>query len=67
VTSAEDKSAQNFGLEAMPEHDARYDMCDEYLDLVKQLWVSWEPDAVVMDRETGTYTGSCWPSTPRAR
>jgi len=55
VSSAEDRAAQNFGLEAMPEHDARYDMADEYFDLVCQLWDSWEPNAVVMDKETGIY------------
>jgi FMN-dependent oxidoreductase (nitrilotriacetate monooxygenase family) len=30
-------------------------MADEYVDLVCKLFDSWEPDAVVMDRETGTY------------
>jgi FMN-dependent oxidoreductase (nitrilotriacetate monooxygenase family) len=55
VSSAEDRSAQNFGLDKMPEHDERYEMADEYLDVVTQLWDSWEPDAVVLDRETGTY------------
>lgn len=30
-------------------------MADEYLDLVHQLWASWDADAVVRDRETGTY------------
>jgi len=55
VTSAEDRSAQNFGLEKMPEHDLRYDIADEYMDVVCQLWDSWEPDAVVLDHETGTY------------
>ncbi len=30
-------------------------MADEYFDVVNQLWESWEADAVVMDRETGTY------------
>ena len=55
VTSAEDRAAQNFGLDKLYEHDLRYDMADEYLELVTQLWDSWEPDAVVRDRETGTY------------
>lgn len=55
VSSAEDRAAQNFGFDAMVEHDARYDMADEYFDVCCQLWDSWEPDAVVMDRETGTY------------
>jgi long-chain alkane monooxygenase len=55
VSSAEDRAAQNFGLDKLYEHDERYNMADEYLELVNQLWDSWEPDAVVMDRETHTY------------
>jgi FMN-dependent oxidoreductase (nitrilotriacetate monooxygenase family) len=55
VTSGEDGSAQNFGMEKLTEHDLRYDIADEYLDLVCQLWGSWEPDAVIRDRETNTY------------
>jgi FMN-dependent oxidoreductase (nitrilotriacetate monooxygenase family) len=58
VTSAEDRAAQNFGLDKLYEHDLRYDMADEYLDLVCQLWESWEPDAVVRDREAGVYADS---------
>ena len=30
-------------------------MADEYVDLVCQLFDSWDADAVVMDHETGTY------------
>jgi len=55
VTSGEDGSAHNFGLDKLPEHDHRYDVADEYMDVVCQLWDSWAPDAVVLDRETGTY------------
>ena len=55
VTSAEDRAAQNFGLDQLYEHDLRYEMANEYLDLVTQLWDSWEPDAVVRDRERGVY------------
>ena len=55
VTSGEDRAAQNFGMDKLTEHDLRYDIADEYVDLVCQLWDSWEPDAVVMDRETGVY------------
>ena len=55
VTSGEDRAAQNFGMDKLTEHDLRYDMADEYVDLVRQLWDSWEPDAVVMDPETGVY------------
>jgi len=55
VTSGEDRAAQNFGMEQLTEHDLRYDIADEYVDLVCQLWDSWEPDAVVLDRDTGVY------------
>ncbi|MET0704023.1 MAG: NtaA/DmoA family FMN-dependent monooxygenase [Mycobacterium sp.] len=55
VSSAEDRAAQNFGLDALPEHDERYNVAEEYFAVVNQLWDSWEADAVVMDRETHTY------------
>jgi len=55
VTSAEDFAAQNFGMDQLPPRELRYDMADEYLDLVCKLFDSWEPDAVVMDREKGVY------------
>src|SRR4029078_9921648 len=32
-------------------HDERYDVADEFADLVTRLWEAWEPDAVVLDRE----------------
>jgi FMN-dependent oxidoreductase (nitrilotriacetate monooxygenase family) len=55
VTSGEDRAAQNFGRDKHYEHDSRYEMADEYLDLVTQLWGSWEPDALVRDRDRGVY------------
>jgi FMN-dependent oxidoreductase (nitrilotriacetate monooxygenase family) len=55
VTSGEDIAAQNFGLDKLPAHDLRYEMADEYMDVVNQLFDSWKSDAVVLDRKTGTY------------
>jgi len=55
VTSGEDTAAQNFGLDKLPPRELRYAMADEYMDLVNRLFDSWEPDAVVMDRERGLY------------
>ncbi len=55
VTSGEDAAAQNFGMDALPPREARYEMAEEYVDLVCRLFDSWEPDAVVMDRERGIY------------
>jgi FMN-dependent oxidoreductase (nitrilotriacetate monooxygenase family) len=55
VTSAEDRSAQNFGLDKLYEHDERYARASEYMEVVSKLWESWEPDAIERDYETGTY------------
>jgi FMN-dependent oxidoreductase (nitrilotriacetate monooxygenase family) len=55
VTSGEDAAAQNFGLAKLPPRELRYEMADEYVDLVCRLFDSWDPDAVVMDRERGIY------------
>jgi alkanesulfonate monooxygenase SsuD/methylene tetrahydromethanopterin reductase-like flavin-dependent oxidoreductase (luciferase family) len=55
VTSSEDRAAQNFGLEKLPEHDLRYEMAEEFIELALKLWESWEPDAITMNRETGYY------------
>ena len=55
VTSGEDTAAQNFGMDELPPREMRYEMADEYVELVNQLFGSWDPDAVVMDRERGIY------------
>ena len=55
VTSGEDAAAQNFGLDKLPPREMRYAMADEYMELVCRLFDSWEPDAVVKDRERGIY------------
>ena len=52
VTAHNDRTAQNFGLERHYEHDLRYEMADEWLDVVNRLWESWEPDAIVADPAT---------------
>jgi len=53
VTGSSDFAAMNFGLPGMPEHDLRYDMADEYMEVVRGLWGSWEPGAFLADGETG--------------
>ncbi|MFT4042336.1 MAG: NtaA/DmoA family FMN-dependent monooxygenase [Gordonia sp. (in: high G+C Gram-positive bacteria)] len=55
VTSSEDRAAQNFGLDALYEHDKRYEMADEYVEVVKKLWNSWDDGALVRDRERGVF------------
>jgi FMN-dependent oxidoreductase (nitrilotriacetate monooxygenase family) len=49
VTGSNDGGAQNYGRPKQYPHDQRYDMADEFADLVTQLWDAWEPDAVVLD------------------
>jgi long-chain alkane monooxygenase len=53
VTSTAERAAQNFGLEAHLEHDLRYEMAEEFVEVALRLWASWEADAVVMDTERG--------------
>jgi FMN-dependent oxidoreductase (nitrilotriacetate monooxygenase family) len=55
VTAHNDRTAQNFGLERHHEHDKRYEIADEWIQVVDKLWQSWEPDAVVADPESGMY------------
>ncbi|MFT4084275.1 MAG: NtaA/DmoA family FMN-dependent monooxygenase [Nocardioides sp.] len=55
VTSSEDRAAQNFGMESLPDHDERYDRADEFVEVVEKLWNSWEPDAFLLDRASGKY------------
>ncbi|KAJ5511550.1 hypothetical protein LT330_003785 [Penicillium expansum] len=47
VTSYLDSAARNFGLDTQVEHDERYRIADEYLDVTYKLWeASWRDDAV---------------------
>lgn len=50
VTSSRASDGENYG-KPLPPHDLRYDMADEYMELCHALWRSFEPDAVVMDRD----------------
>jgi len=55
VTGSSDRAAQNYGKDAQPPHDLRYDMAQEMTDLVKQLWASWEPDSIPADIAAGVF------------
>lgn len=55
VTSGSDLAAQNYGLDKQTEHDLRYDRADEWVDVVRALWRSWEPGAVLEDTVHGVY------------
>ena len=51
VTGSNDGAAQNYGRDKHYPHDERYDIADEFADVVTRLWEAWEPDAVVLDRD----------------
>ena len=55
VTSGSDLAAQNYNLDKQVEHDLRYDRADEWVDVVRRLWRSWDADAVLEDTERGVY------------
>lgn len=54
VTSPLEGSGRNYSR-AHPDHDKRYEIADEYLNVVQGLWDSWEDDAFVRDREKGQF------------
>jgi len=57
VTGYLDSAARALGSPVQTDHDARYDIAEEYMELVYALWeASWDDDAVVRDRARGVYT-----------
>lgn len=56
VTSGSDLEANNFNLESHPEHSKRYERAEEFLEVTKGLWDSFEDDALVLDRNSGIYS-----------
>ncbi|KQN99113.1 LLM class flavin-dependent oxidoreductase [Paenibacillus sp. Leaf72] len=55
VTSPLEGSAKNFGKTEHPDHPTRYRIANEYLDVTRGLWDSWEDDAFVRDKESGQF------------
>ncbi|MGW0634864.1 LLM class flavin-dependent oxidoreductase [Nocardia salmonicida] len=52
VTTAGVDAARNFGFDAEPAHGARYERAAEFVEVVRALWNSWEPDALIGDKAT---------------
>jgi alkanesulfonate monooxygenase len=56
VTGYLDSAARGAGKDKQTAHDDRYDVADEYMELVYKLWEgSWEDDAVLRDRARGIF------------
>ena len=55
VTSPLEGSAANYSKPEHPQHDLRYRMAGEFLEITKGLWDSWEDDAFIRDKESGVF------------
>lgn len=56
VTGYLDSAARGMGLAQQPEHDSRYDVAEEYMQVAYQLWEgSWEDGAALHDRDARIY------------
>lgn len=55
VTGWSEAEAKNFGRDTHYDHADRYEMAEEFVDVVRGLWDSWEDDAFVRNKESGRY------------
>jgi FMN-dependent oxidoreductase (nitrilotriacetate monooxygenase family) len=55
VTTSNAAAAHNFGLDDIQAHNERYARAAEFVEVVKQLWDSWEDDAVIADKDEGIW------------
>ncbi|WP_408010277.1 LLM class flavin-dependent oxidoreductase [Pseudalkalibacillus sp. A8] len=56
VSSYLDSAARNYGLSQQIGHDNRYELAEEFLEVVYKLWEgSWEDDAVKHDKDTRVF------------
>ncbi|HCP24708.1 MAG: LLM class flavin-dependent oxidoreductase [SAR202 cluster bacterium] len=55
VTSPLEGSAANYNKPEHPQHDLRYRIASEFLEITKGLWDSWEDDAFIRDKESGVF------------
>ncbi len=55
VTSSIEETAKNFSGEEHLAHHKRYERAEEFVEVVKGLWDSWEEDALVRNKETGEF------------
>jgi FMN-dependent oxidoreductase (nitrilotriacetate monooxygenase family) len=55
VSTSAPAVAANFGPRSHPTHHERYAMAEEFVQVVRALWRSWDDDAVIGDKEAGRY------------
>ncbi len=67
VTSRSKNEAANWGYKKMIEHDVRYDRRRSICSVCCALWDSVEPDAIMLDRETGIFGDPGQGASPQFR
>jgi FMN-dependent oxidoreductase (nitrilotriacetate monooxygenase family) len=67
ATSGVPAEAANLGHDTHLEHEPRYRRADEFVQVVKALWDSFDDDAVVRDKATGRYYDPAGLRTPHHR
>ncbi|BBX01771.1 nitrilotriacetate monooxygenase [Mycolicibacterium moriokaense] len=55
VTSFARAAADNFSAAGVVDHDERYAIAEEAIDVVKKLWDSWDDDTIIEDRVNGIF------------
>ncbi|MGY2257672.1 LLM class flavin-dependent oxidoreductase [Pseudomonas sp. SDO55104_S430] len=55
VTTSLAAAAANFGLDQHPPAQDRYAKAEEFVQVVGDLWDSWEDDALVLDKTAGVF------------
>jgi N-acetyl-S-(2-succino)cysteine monooxygenase len=65
VTTVTPLAAANFGEPTHPDHADRYARAHEFVEVVTQVWDSWEDGAVIGDRERGVWADRSKLHAPR--
>jgi FMN-dependent oxidoreductase (nitrilotriacetate monooxygenase family) len=55
VTSFAQAAADNFSANGVVDHDERYRIAEDALDVVRKLWDGWGEDTIVEDRAAGIF------------
>ena len=55
TSSRSDAEARNFGKTYAADVDEQRSLTEEFIEVSRKLWDSWEDDAVITDRERGLY------------
>lgn len=55
VTGTLVAQGKNYGADGLEAIEKRYEIAEEYVDVVRGLWGSWADDAFVRNKETGVY------------